>query len=147
MPVPSSFWLLRAVFCMICTVLASVFLLASYLFNKSPIAKQKSRCYNKDKKKTFSISFSFSYHSLFVDTPGSTGHRSRGSPLWGCPHRQFVHSWSVFVTPLGTARYRFIVRYLFFYGNTSTGNSYAKDIFDSQKEVFYGTTNHSLFIC
>ena len=26
-----------------------------------------------------------------------------------CPHRQCVHGWSVFVTPLGTARYRFIV--------------------------------------
>ena len=34
------------------------------------------------KKRTFSISFSFSYLSLFVDTPGSSGQRSRGSP---CP--------------------------------------------------------------
>ena len=45
-----------------------------------------------------------------MDTPGSSGQRSRGSPLWGCLHRQFVHSWSVFVTPLGTARYRYIIR-------------------------------------
>ena len=29
--------------------------------------------------------------------------------LWGCPHGLFVHGWSVFVTPLGIARYRYIV--------------------------------------
>ena len=43
---------------------------------------EKYGCYNKRKKKRFSISFSFSYLSLFVDTPGLSGQQSRGSP---CP--------------------------------------------------------------
>ena len=68
MPAPSSIGPLHAAFCMFCTVLASVFLLASYLFNKSPIAKQKSRCYNKDKKKHFQSPFHFLI-SLFSWTP------------------------------------------------------------------------------
>ena len=65
-----------------------------------PLAKHFLGCYNECKEIKFSISFSFSYLSLFVDTPGSSGQRSRGSPLWGCPHRQCVHSLLLFVTSL-----------------------------------------------
>ena len=86
--------------CAFCTVLCHVFLPASYLFNKLSLEMGILGCYNEDKKNTFSISFSFSYLSLFVDTPGSSGQRSRGSPLWGCPHRQCVQKIFIIVTAL-----------------------------------------------
>ena len=56
-----------------------------------PLEMENYGCYNKGKKKRLSISFSFSYLSLFVDTPGLSGQQSRGSP---CPEAgQPVRAW------------------------------------------------------
>ena len=123
-----------------------------------PLEKKKSGCYNKGKKNIFSISFSFSYLSLFVDTLGSSGQRSRGSPFPARPganaHTHCRESFLPFA-----ARYRSIVRYSFFFlGILPTGSSCTADllpigfvvmsrscpfglhanddIFESQKEVF-----------
>ena len=52
------------------------------------------------KKRTFSISFSFSYLSLFVDTPGSSGQRSRGSPCPGGRTAGSCHRLLLVVTSL-----------------------------------------------
>ena len=54
--------------CLFCTILAVVFLPASYLFNKFSLANQKSRCYNEVKKKHFQSPFHFLI-SLFSWTP------------------------------------------------------------------------------
>ena len=63
-------------------------------------------CYNEFKgKNIFNLLFIFLSLS-FRGHPGIVWSTIPGLSMSGWPDSRFVHSWSVFVRPLGTARYR-----------------------------------------
>ena len=99
------------------------YLLHTYLI-KNPLQTRNPGAIMKTRK-NISISFSFSYLSLFVDTPGSSGQRSRGSPFAGrdAPTGNACTAFYYSSLPFA-ARYRFIVQYCTsICGDAPTGNA------------------------